>query len=442
MSLLIDSNTVIVFAYAPAGLGHLRVTKALRMGLPSEINPILLPDSTSSIKTVHRLTSINRLGRKIMEWSQYGWTEELFTRLYRRLLIRDAAHLENKILDVLKQQVELPTTLLLISTHFGIAHQVSAIKKSIAHRGNVRVVLIVQVTDDSPQKLWYVPHADLIFVPSEQTRLELLRYKRNEHLAESKIVVTPYPVSPLLTEKLSGNELDAKEAQSQTDSNRRIHISVPLSGAQVGMTYASSLMHMLHHTNERFHFHIIGKRTMFSELYLTSWNGKSYATTYQSHSDRQIVDLYEEAFHETVFLAEITKPSEQTFKALIHPDKRGGVILLFTEPVGRQEYDNLDFLRRHGIIPNEQEQNELYDVCRSQQHTLSTQQIDQFKRWRGLCLPADPKDAAMFIAWIHTIHAFEQMLKYKPTDTSNEISDTGVKQFWDRVIMTLHDTRN
>ncbi len=436
MSWLTDPHVVVVFSYAPAGLGHLRVSHALRLGLPSGSTPILLPDPAVSVQSFHRLTSTNPLGKKIMEWSQSGWAEEVFTRVYRSLLVRDAWKLEQKILDVLKQRVDLPTTVVIVATHFGIAHQVSTIKKSLERKGNVKVLLIVQVTDDSPQKMWYVPNADSIFVPSEQTKNELQTYKRSEHLAPSHIVVTPYPVSPLLAKALSGNEYDAKHTQADPRSSRRIHISVPLSGAQVGMTYASTLMKVLHHSNERFHFHIVGKRTMFSELYLSSWNGKSYATTYESHSDRQIVELYEEAFLETVFLAEITKPSEQTFKALLNPEERGGVVLLFTAPVGRQEYDNLAFLQRHGLLPNDQEQYALYDVY-NHNREFTLKQLHRFETWRGLILPEDPKNAAQFISWLHKHNIFKYMLKYKHSNQSPEVANTGVKQFWKCVAETM-----
>ena len=433
MSLLTDKVIAIVFAYAPAGLGHLRVSRALRLGLPAGTQPILLPDPAASVQSLHRLTSNTPLGRRILEFGQYGWTEEIFTKLYRSLLVRDAWRLEKKLLDVLKQQVELPSTLLLIATHFGIAHQVSAIKKSLEKKGNIRVILVVQVTDDSPQKMWYVPNADCIVVPSEYTRQELLIYKRIEHLLPSRVVTLPYPVSPELNTRLSGNELDAKKAQADPTSNRRIQVCVPLSGAQVGMNYASTLMHTLHRINDRMHFHIVGKRTMFSELYLSSWNGKSYATTYESHSDRQIVELYEEAYQETVFLAEITKPSEQTFKALLSPTKRGGVILLFTEPVGRQEYDNLNFLRRHHLIPTEDEQNKLYDVSKRHERFLSLDDIRMLKTCRGLVLPKNPTLAAQFIDWLQKTKTFEHMMKYEPRADSPEVSDAGVRLFWEHV---------
>jgi hypothetical protein len=432
MSLLTDPHVAIIFAYAPAGLGHLRVSRALRLGLPPKTHSVLLPDPASSVRTLHRFTSTNSLARQVMEWGQYGIAESVFTKLYRTLLTHDAWRLEEKILDVLKQRVELPQTVLLIATHFGIAHQVSAIKTSLKKRGKVRVLLVVQVTDDSPQKLWYVPNADAIFVPSEETRKSLLGYKRTEHLAASRIVVSPYPISPLLTKRLSGNEQDAKEAQADPSATRRIHICVPLSGAQVGMTYTSSLMRTLHHMNDRFHFHIIGKRTMFSKLYLLSWNGKSYATIYESHSDRQIVELYEEAYQESVFLAEITKPSEQAFKAILSPKKRGGVILLFTQPIGRQEYDNLNFLRRHKLMPTAEESKKLYDA--STTHTkLPTEYISRLSSWRALTLPIDPMAAAAFIFWLHKTNCLEYMLQYTSKHSSIEIADTGVQQFWDTV---------
>ncbi len=162
-----DPATCIVFTYAPAGLGHLRVTDALRHGLPENAQPILLPESSGSIRWIHALTSRNPLGKRLMEWAQYGWKEDIVTRVYRRSLRKDAKYLEEELIKILKQRMELPERLLVIATHFGLAHQLSVVKKNIERRERVKVTIVMQVTDDSPQKIWYVPGIDLITVPSE-----------------------------------------------------------------------------------------------------------------------------------------------------------------------------------------------------------------------------------------------------------------------------------
>ncbi|MCX8009225.1 MAG: hypothetical protein N3A54_06040, partial [Patescibacteria group bacterium] len=186
-----------------------------------------------------------------------------------------------------------------------------------------------------------------------------------------------------------------------------------------------------------FHFHIVGKRTEISRLYFSSWNQKSYATLYESYSDRQVVELYEEAYQETVLLAEITKPSEQAFKAIISPHKRGGAILFFTEPVGRQEYDNLAFLRRHNLIPTEEENKKLYDVLKIHKQQLPPEWSEQLSHWRALQLPNDPLQAATFIARLHQTAGFTSMIQCDIPKTSPELADTGTHQFWQTVCNLL-----
>jgi hypothetical protein len=89
---------------------------------------------------------------------------------------------------------------------------------------------------------------------------------------------------------------------------------------------------------------------------------------------------------------EVSKPSEQTIKALADPKKVGGSILLFTEPVGRQEYDNLDFLAKHHLIPTDKEMLLLCD------QTQSNQVREIAQKWRGIMLPYNAKEAAHFTA--------------------------------------------
>lgn len=57
-----DKSLLIIFAYAPAGLGHLRVTDALYQGLPKDINtPLILGSQDETITYLHRLMSLNPL---------------------------------------------------------------------------------------------------------------------------------------------------------------------------------------------------------------------------------------------------------------------------------------------------------------------------------------------------------------------------------------------
>jgi hypothetical protein len=59
---LTDRKLLLVLAYSPAGLGHLRVTDALYHGLPETVNPVVLGSQDRSIQSMQRLTSVNPLG--------------------------------------------------------------------------------------------------------------------------------------------------------------------------------------------------------------------------------------------------------------------------------------------------------------------------------------------------------------------------------------------
>lgn len=60
---LTNPSMLLIFTYAPAGFGHLRVTNALYHGLPSGANPVLLGAQDYSINYVHRIASNYRITR-------------------------------------------------------------------------------------------------------------------------------------------------------------------------------------------------------------------------------------------------------------------------------------------------------------------------------------------------------------------------------------------
>jgi len=108
-----------------------------------------------------------------------------------------------------------------------------------------------------------------------------------------------------------------------------------------------------------------------------------------------VVDLYEKVYEDNRILLEVTKPSEQSFKALISPTCIGGSILLFSEPVGRQEWDNISFLRRHNLIPDKNVQERLWKLPEK----LSEEAKGELRGWRGLMLPRGAGESARFIKW-------------------------------------------
>lgn len=428
-------SLIIIFAYSPAGLGHLRVTDALFHGLPAGVSPLLLGSKDSWIGYIHRVTSIHPIGRAMFEWVQEGAAQEFFTRIYRFFLRSQTKNIYNQMETIIDQRLEVPQTVLVVATHFGLAHQLAAIKTKLMLSKNVKVVLVVQVTDDSPQYIWYISGADITFVPSERTKEHLIRYGKQEKLAETEFIVNPYPITPLLAE--SHRHYEERRHQLDPLAESRIHVSLPISGAAVGTEYFATLAEQLHLISERFFFHIVTKNKPFTRKFLDRMATHAYTELYTSSFDRGVVDAYQHLYRTENISMEITKPSEQAFKALFTPHQKGGSILLFTTPVGRQEYDNLDFLTRHRIIPQVGEQKNLWLLSKNTHNSdIDKELVEKAKQWRGLVIPDNPLDATLFIAWCLKNNIFYNMAQYeydKEAENKAELSGDGVEEFWKKV---------
>jgi hypothetical protein len=110
---------------------------------------------------------------------------------------------------------------------------------------------------------------------------------------------------------------------------------------------------------------------------------------------------------------EIVKPSEQSFKSLLTPSQRGGVILLLTQAIGKQEQDNLNFLSDHHLLPE-----------------------------RAIKLTNNPDQDVKIINWCLNEGVFEKMAKVACLPAGrgeenfregNELATNGVQQFWKKV---------
>lgn len=440
LSLLSQRSLLIIFTYAPAGLGHLRVTDALYHGLPVQTNPILLHSQDSSISYLHHLTSIHPTTRAILEWLQSGKPEDLFTFGYRQFLRSRTESLSAQIEIVLDEQMANPNTILVVATHFGLAHQLAAIKTELSRARQISIILVVQVTDDSPQHIWYVPGADLIVVPSGRTKAALMDYGKTAGLPPVEFAVLPYPVSPLLTGVLTDQEYEQRCQQLIADSSASVEVAIPISGAAVGLTYFRQLINTLHQKSSRFHFQVIAKSSAYTRPFLQDMKTHSFVTLHTASTDREIVEKYEQVYQNTLVALEVTKPSEQAFKALVDPHHYGGSVLLFSQPVGRQERDNLDFLGRHHLLPTPDEQQRLWDSAIN--NNPINDEIQHALHWRSMRLPDDPTSAARFIWWCLQNGLFAQMLNSTLTPQPNdrfafEIEPDGVYRFWQTVSQLL-----
>jgi hypothetical protein len=441
---LSDKSLMLVFSYSPAGLGHLRVTEALYDGLPVKIEPILLGSQDKNITNLHRLVSLHPLVRSLFEWAQSrGYQEYLFTKLYRLGLHRGAQLMYKQIVTLLEQRIERPKTLLIVATHFGLAHQVSVIKEKIAKEQKIRVILVVIVTDDSPQFIWYVDRADLIFVPSSYTKRKLMAYAAKQHLNKTEVVVNPYPVNPVLKKDLSSRFWQERVLQLNPKENFPVNIVFPVSGAAVGMDFFVKLVDLLYQKNSRYLFHVVAKTSLYTLPYLNELMSRPYVQMHLANTDRETVNLYEKIYQKKCFSLEITKPSEQAFKCLIPTNKVGGSLLLFAEPVGRQEIDNLNFMVKHKFIPNLSQQRHLWSLANKNVKPESLKKKEDLwqdsRFWRGVVLPHHSINSAQFIWWCWRVGLFEKMIKSSsrlPTLARKNINETdpsGAELFWQKV---------
>lgn len=440
--ILSDPAVVLIFAYSPVGLGHLRVTEALYQGLPEEVEPVLLGSQDKMIANTYHLISINPLGRRLMEWTQNGLIEDIYTYFYRYFLRLQTNLIYEQMVTILDERIELPKLVLVVATHFGLAHQLAAVKKKIEKDKYVKIQLIVQVTDDSPQHIWYVMGADLIFVPSEKTKLSLEKYGEERKLAKVKFIVNPYPISPAMGENFDYPEYEQRVKQLDPQSKSIIHFSMPVSGAAVGTSFLIELMDALNKKSNRFCFHVVSKESSYTKSFIKHVKSKHFVHLNTSPSSREIVQKYEDLYQKEIITLELTKPSEQAFKALFNPRQKGGAILLFSKPIGRQEYDNLNFLRNHNLIPSLKEKEELFQKF-SENSILefNSSILQKATYWRGIEMPEDPFKAADFIWWCFEQKIFLTMLGSftSPKLDHLELGSDGIKQFWSKIANLIEE---
>jgi len=430
---LTSPDLVIVLAQALTGLGHLRVTHALYHGLPPGAHAVMLSSQDSSVNYMHKIMSVNPALRSVMEYTQTGWAEDVFTIVARKYFRHKTKLLEEQLQTILEQHITRPKTLLVVSTHLNLGHQLAAMKEEFERKNNVHMVLIVVVTDDSPQHLWAVGGADLVFVPSEYCKRQLELYHKTQlSMPDTKYVVAPYLVSPNLGIDLTDDQFRRRQQELDPTRLASIHLSIPISGAAVQLSYFDNLIHELDRLSDRFTYHIISQQSSATRDFLGRMIGKQHIKLHVSSSHREVVDLYEKVYEDEVIGLEITKPSEQSFKALFRPRQRGGSILLFSDPVGRQEWDNVRFLTRHGLLPNAEDQRTLERDAIGNRIPGETIRL-RARSWRALRLPTHSLAGARFIWWCLEKGIFATMMKFSGYPDNAELSSRGVEIFWKKV---------
>lgn len=402
---------LLIFTYAPAGLGHLRVADALVDSRPKEYPYVVFGSRDRLTGAFHRFTSTNPLARKIFTSSQYGIREDVVTAIYRTGLLA----LGKKILKELKEIVagyDGVSEVWILATHFGLAHQVGAIKRQFLKETGVKIKLALQVTDDTSQHIWCVRGADVTFVPSLETKKELEVYSAKKKMGLYFSVI-PYPISAVLTDKIATKS--AQREDTFKTENEVINVAVPISGAAVGLEYLAGLITEIVKRSSRFHFWIPMRASKSAGEFAEGLSQFDVVHVIKGKDDNETVNLYEQLYCNHLIHIEITKPSEQSFKAILPPSCVGGPIMLFTAPVGRQEAENVEFLQRHKLMGS------CYrDTC------------------RAVRLPDEPITAADFVISALEDGLFLTMSRknYQFSEeslASGEIGTEGTKMFWQEI---------
>lgn len=428
-----NRDVLVVLTTAPTGLGHVRVMQALRQGLPegTQIEEAGIRDREMQI--LHRASSINPQLRALMEFIQTNPVAEGgFTRWYRAVLHRRPEAALHQLTDLVERCRPRPKTVVVLCTHFGLAHQIAVIKEEWAKLMGIKVILAVVVTDDSPQLVWAVPGADIEFVPSASTRTVLWGYLEKVATKVPELVVVPYPVSPKLGETLAVAAYRERADQLKPMGNVPLQVMVPVSGAAVQLDYLKELMTEITR-NREMEVSVVSRESSNTHAFLDWCQEEMGIQVYAHWLDEEVVNLYERVYEQKVIGVEVTKPSEQTFKALLTPKMRGGVILLFAEPVGRQEDDNLMFLRRHNLLPalDEQREIEKWAVGGGQ---LSARIFSQAKHWRGLMLPLDGQGAGEAIKKYRESGLLKTMSEFSGFMPGHEeLRADGVEKIWEKL---------
>ncbi|MFH1827312.1 MAG: hypothetical protein ABH812_02680 [bacterium] len=440
-------DTLIIFTYANVGFGHLRVTDALSNELKNNSNSIFLSGEDKIVSFFHRITSIHPILTSVFVWLQSGKQENVMTYFYRNLLFLTARKLEKKLIDEINKAKNPVKRVVIVATHFSLAHQIARIREKIEKETNIQLFLFVQVTDDSPQHMWCVFGSDLIFVPSIKTKKALLLYSVKKGASPVNIKVIPYPIGYKLATKLTEEGYKKRLNQFDPKSKELIRIAIPISGAAVGMKYFIDFVTNLPIYIDRCNFHIILKKTPYTSLFINLFRKYSFVHLYWFKKDIEVIDGYEKEYKKITFGYEVTKPSEQAFKSLIGTDRVGGSILLLTNPVGRQEYDNLNFLRRLNLIANFEDQKFLWQASINNLKLDNERGRDILKKaclWRGIRLFKDPIKSVILIEWCLKQGVFKEMGNRiidseKDKLKNSQVRPDGVKQFWQSVEEYLKD---
>lgn len=448
LSSLLAEDTLLLFGYAPTGLGHIRVTDALWRGLDLPGEPKVIGASDKSLAAAHRLLTQRKAVQAFFEWGQVGWRQQLFTPFYRRSMRGNSTVVQAEVKEAIRKQAVPPKQIVVLATHYDVAHRLAAAKEKLQQETGIPIFLVVQVTDDSPQHVWLVPGADVIFVPSFDTRDTLVAYAKQSGITPPPFVVLPYPIPSELSAPLTAAERAQRTASLAPEGEAPIRVSVPISGAAAGLLFLGPLMDSLAGRSGRYQFDVICRIAPYTTNFLERRRveGNTLHTGTRNH---EVIDAYRRLYDQQVIALELTKPSEQAFKTMVGAAARGGSIILFAPPVGRQEKDNLDFLTRHRLLPDHSQTRALHQLWVADKALTEAEESlrTAARGWRALVLPHVGQIAAGFGHWAlrsGLLAAMDQCDNPLPRPTAHaaeELTPDGVSRFWAEVAFRAQGAR-
>jgi len=430
----------IILTTVPTGLGHIRVTKALAKGLPEGANSTILGITDKTTSFLYRIISTNYYLRKTLEFTQTNpLVEKITTKILNYLQTSNTKSTEVLLKGMLGQTNHYQQ-IIIVSTHAFIAQKIQKIiqKKVIPNP----ILHAVVITDDSPQRFWMV-NADILFAPSSYTRDTLVMLYKKDNLIPGKIEIAPYPINPEFCKTLTPEVLYNKTEQLHPKNPQKARICIPVSGAAVQLDFFTELIEELICTDTRktcgeFTFSIITREGNYTKPFINYFRDNTEVAFHIGANDEQTVQLYDELYHQlNPPSLEITKPSEQAFKALTTPTTIGGPILLLSDPVGRQEFDNLNYLERHGFLPPPKVHEHLTQSMYGNGRNLLKDYKEMAKSWRCLRLPSDPVQAAEFIKNCFSSGILMSMQNYNGYNETNELSPHGVQIIWETIFKAI-----
>lgn len=451
----------IVFVATDAGAGHLRPALALIAALLESINCLQIP--TISTRTHRRGSRELRLMHIINFVALHKKFQNMvYAPISRQLLLsQDGINVINEVEKQIRLAInQSKKEIVFIHTNPDPAYIAGFYKHQLEQKHDVKITNVVVITDhffSRVQCIWALIDADIIVAPDHQTKkliqrdllywcdkLTRRRKDRSKHLP--KVIVCAFPQDPSFGQELSGPLHTKRKENLSPDSNKAVNVAIPLGGAAPGMPFLADLSKNLRNSG-KFNLWTLFKQAdgdQETQIYEQMMKDLE-ATTQVVTNNQQLIQAYSDRFNsDNPPDVVIVKPGELSNQTMFDPSQVGGAIFLFTEPVGDQEVQNLLFFQSEEggrIIPDEKENQALIGlilqlVQSGTDNANDNPELKSFqekaKKWRGLSLPRDPQQAALFIVGLKKFGIFAAMsLHQRGAYENNEaMSTTGFRDFF------------